>query len=104
MVNRFEETKIEQAVEGLLNVMNILAVAANNIVNNRGVLLQGKLSQPLHLSCKCPYGLKTFVETIIHGSSGALVLFFGNEFYLKLATNSLRIFPEGGYGGYMFSV
>ena len=77
----------------MLDVMNILAVTANNTVNNQGVLLQGKLRKPLHLSSKCPYRLKTFVEMIIHRSNGTLILFFGNKFYLKLATNSLRIFP-----------
>jgi hypothetical protein len=30
-------------------------------------------------------------EKIIQGSRGALILFFGNEFYLKLATNSLKV-------------
>ncbi len=60
----------------MLDVMNILAVTANNTVNNQGVLLQGKLRKPLHLSSECPYRLKTFVEMIIHGSNGALILFF----------------------------
>ena len=87
----------------MLDVMNILAVTANNFVNNWGVLLQGEPRQPLHLPSKCPYRLNTFVEMIIHGSNGTLILFFWNKLYFEFATYSLRIFSECGYGGNMFS-